>query len=134
MSWLSEAAHWLADHPAIAGGLISGGSILLAAGVVTWRLNRGMKRAEFVLGFTKQYHDILAEKHKFNQNYIRTRSAGPPPRLDAELQENDARELYRRLFGLMFDEFFAYQRGLLDQEIFAEWMKWRIDDFSGRAT
>jgi hypothetical protein len=43
----------------------------------------------------------------------------------------DANEVYRQLFGLMFDEFFSYQRHLLDQEVFSEWMKWRMDDFNG---
>lgn len=131
MSWLSEALHAVGQNPAVISGLISGTATLMAAGVVTWRLNRGMKRAEFVIGFASRYHLILHEKHKLNREYVKVRQAGPPTEHVVELEEMDAKEIYRQLFGLMFDEYFSYQRHLLDQSVFAEWMKWRMDDFNG---
>jgi hypothetical protein len=136
MSWLSQGLHLVAQTPApVASGIISGLSTLVAAGVVTWRLNRGVKRAEFVVGFTQRYHDILGDKFKVNLRYDRRR-AGNNAQVPSEtlnIEKKEAQELYRRLFGLMFDEFFAYQRHLLDQEVFAEWMKWRMDDYNGGA-
>jgi hypothetical protein len=39
--------------------------------------------------------------------------------------ELKAYELYRQLFGLMFDEFFAYKGGFLAQDALVEWMRWR---------
>ena len=132
MSWLSDGIHALGRlDPPVIGGLISGTATLIAAGVVTWRLNRGIKRAEFVLGFTQRYHSIMNEKHKLNREYVRVREGGPPTAQVFVIEAMDAKELYRQLFGLMFDEFFAYQRHLLDQAVFSEWMKWRMDDYNG---
>jgi hypothetical protein len=34
------------------------------------------------------------------------------------------------LFGLIYDEWYAYRHRFLDQGIFTEWMKWRRDDYN----
>ena len=46
---------------------------------------------------------------------------------DPNARRNAARatELYRQLFGLMFDEFFAYKGGFLARDALVEWMRWR---------
>jgi len=133
MSWLSEGIDVLASlNTPIVGGVISGTATLIAAGFVTWRLNRGIKRAEFVLQFAERYHAIMSKKHRLNKKYLQVRQSGQLTDEVRAIEAMDAKELYRQLFGLMFDEFFSYQRHLLDQEVFSEWMKWRMDDFNGR--
>jgi hypothetical protein len=133
MSWLTESVHWLVRNPPIFGGVISGGCTLLAASVITWRLTKGIKRAEFVLTFTTRYHSLLVEKHRLNKQFessrINQRTRSPP----TVEEVSDAHEFYRQFFSLMFDEYFAFRKGLLDPGIFAQWMKWRMDDYSGRA-
>ncbi len=83
-------------------------------------MNRNIKSKEFVFQFTQRYHDILGTRQGLNH-----------PRGGQTTSEADAHELYRRLFGLMYDEFYAYQHGFLDPGIFAEWMKWGRDDYKG---
>jgi hypothetical protein len=51
-------------------------------------------------------------------------TAATVTRIDPET-ELKAYELYRQLFGLMFDEFFAYKGGFLARDALVEWMRWR---------
>ena len=139
MSWLSQGIDWLGQKQGVApvlGGLIGGVCTVGAAFFVTWRLNRGVKRTEFVLAFTQRYHELLGRKFKLNQEYDELENVDPvePPDTKRErticAKQEEAKEYYRVFFGLMFDEFFAYQRHLLDPSMFAEWMKWRLDDYN----
>ncbi len=123
MSLLTQVIDFfISIPPGIAGGLISGMVTLVAAGVLTWRLDRGLKSAEFVLGFTHRYNEILNERHRLNRQFAETRQKGPPTKGTIELELADAEDFYRQFFGLMLDEFFAYRKHLLDQDIFTEWM------------
>ena len=45
------------------------------------------------------------------------------------MDEGDAHQIYFQLFGLMYDEFNAYQRNLLDEEAFVDWMVWQMYEF-----
>jgi hypothetical protein len=132
MSWLLNEFYLVVKNPApILSGIISGLFTLGAAWFITSRFNRSIKQAEFVLGFTQRYHAILGEKHKLNQAFISRRHGNRI--VDSELLElerNDAIEIYRELFSLLFDEYFAFRRHLLDEKVFCEWMKWRRDDWN----
>ncbi len=104
MSWLSQGWHWVVGNPPVLGGAISGASTLVAAWLVTARLNRGMKRADFMLGFTKRFHDLVQNIHERNQKFRRAHAAeNQMTPSDEEIA--DAHELYRQFFGLMFDEY-----------------------------
>jgi hypothetical protein len=112
MSWWNDVIIAVGGGP-VAGGIISGTATLLAATLVTWRLNRGIKRTEFVLEFTKRFSDIMSRKHKLLIE---------PPATD-ELNDKEAKEIYRLLFGLMFDEHYAYKRRFLERDLYTHWMK-----------
>lgn len=104
----------------IVGGTIAGLCTLFAAWRINSFLSREIKSKEFVFQFTQRYHDVLGTKHRLNH-----------PQPNERVTTEDAYEMYRRLFGLVFDEFYAYQHGFLDAGIFTEWMKWRRDDYQG---
>ena len=97
----------------------------LVAFFVTWRLNTAMKQTEFFLRFTERFHNILQAKHQLELKNEESLKAG---KLDLVIVKKETGELYRQLFGLMFDEFFAYRKGFLDRDAFAEWMRWRHFD------
>jgi hypothetical protein len=82
-----------------------------------------------VLEFTKRYHNILAAinavQFDLTKNPVELRKFA-----DDGIKEAAAHELYRQFFGLMFDEFVAYQHGFLGRDAFTKWMKWRNVDAS----
>lgn len=93
--------------------------------IATWRLNTAMKQTEFFLKFTERFHDILAAVDRLNLRYRHSLPTTDEERKDRETR---AHELYRQFFGLLFDEFYAYQRGFLERQVFTEWMRWRYFD------
>lgn len=132
MSWLSEGIHTLGQNPsAIIGGIVSGCFTLAAAGLVTARITREQKRTEFVLEFTKRYHEFRSAQHVQNQKFAEVQASQSAE--ISEAQRREAKNLYRQLFSLVFDEYYAYKKGFLDREVFIEWMKWRMDDYHGDA-
>ena len=86
--------------------------------------NQTTKRTEIFLEFTKRYHDIVAAinalKFDFTKNPVELRKFA-----DDDVKEEAAHEFYRQFFGLLFDEFVAYQHGFLGRHAFTKWMKWR---------
>jgi len=62
---------------------------------------------------------------------IRLAIATGAQEIKKEIAEKEATEVYRQIFGLMFDEFFAYRRGLLDCSAFIEWLRWRNHEYTG---
>jgi hypothetical protein len=114
---------WSAFMPLV-GACFTGLMTLGAAGVATWSLNRSMKRTEFFLRFTERFHNIMLSKHNLELRLAEVDDHGVK-KIKDETAKKEASELYRQLFGLMFDEFFAYRRGLLDRSAFVEWMRWR---------
>lgn len=120
--------------------LISTGSLIVTtigiALFVTQRINTSTKRTEFFLAFTGRFHEVLAAVQSLEKEIAEDPLKNPTPRegennLKAKIWQSQAHELYRQFFGLMFDEFYAYQHNFLDREIFTEWMKWRYHDANG---
>jgi hypothetical protein len=128
---LEFGTRWSVFMPLV-GACFTGLMTLGAAGVATWSLNRSMKRTEFFLKFTERFHNIMLSKHKLELSLAEVDDHGAKKTKD-EIAEKEASELYRQIFGLMFDEFFAYRRGLLDRRAFVEWMRWRNYEYKNDA-
>jgi hypothetical protein len=104
-------------------GVISGLATIFAAWLVTARLSRSSKILDLTLDFSKRYTEIRNTRYQLGVNK------------DSYIYKNNlkgAEELYTRFFQLMFDEFWAFDNNFLDRELFAEWMKWRMDDYKGK--
>jgi hypothetical protein len=117
-------------------GPITGSSIVAVVTVfvalaVTQRLATATKREEIFLGFTQRYHNILAAKHELDREITRIRLVRPYYRPD-DLQEADAHQIYFQLFGLIYDEFYAYQHNFLEAEVLVDWMTWQMHDAQGK--
>lgn len=114
--------------PLISSGLV----VVTTVGVaffVTRRINTSTKQTEFFLSFTSRFHEVLANFHALEREISEDPLKNLTPRegesdLKAKIWHNQAHELYRQLFGLMFDEFYAYHHNFIEREIFIEWMKW----------
>jgi hypothetical protein len=134
---MTNAALTIKDYFPLIGSAITVSGAGFIAYVATWSLNRSMKQTEFFLKFTERFHNILQSKHKFELSLEEKDATAQLPKISDATARKEARELYRQLFGLMFDEFFAYQRGFLARSAFIEWMRWRNyeykDDAQGHA-
>jgi hypothetical protein len=86
---------------------------------VTSALTTAIKRTDFFLDFTKRYHQIRTDAHNLDNRV----KAEPHPE-----DEGDARQIYFRLFGLMYDEVNAYQNGFLAKSVLIDWMTWQMYD------
>ena len=111
----------------IIGALIVAGTTVLVAIVVTEHLTTATKRAEFFLDFTKRYHNIIAEKHKLDRK-IKTVRQDQPQYQPNKLEQADAHQIYFQLFGLIYDEFYAFRHNFLDPEALVHWMTWQMHD------
>jgi hypothetical protein len=119
------------DFMPLFGAVIVAVTGAVVAFFVTWRLNTAMKQTEFFLRFTERFHNVLQAKHQLelkNAELLKTNT------LNQDIVKKETSELYRQLFGLMFDEFFAYRKGFLDRDAFAEWMRWRHFDHANSSS
>jgi hypothetical protein len=123
-------AEWKEFMPLV-GAVVVAVTGAVVAFFVTWRLNTAMKQTEFFLRFTERFHNILQAKHQLE---LKKKGSPDTAKLDLATVEKETRELYRQLFGLMFDEFFAYRKGFLDRDAFAEWMRWRHFEHAGTSS
>jgi hypothetical protein len=118
---------WLQRWQTLIGSVLA---VLATAGVawlVTEKLNTSIKRTEFFVDFTKRYHVIRVEGHKLDNN-IKVRRQNDPKYSLTDIEKSDAHQIYFQLFGLIYDEFYAYRGNFLDPEIFVDWMAWHVVD------
>jgi hypothetical protein len=106
----------------ISGSLIVALVTLAVAFVVTQRLTTATKRTEFFLEFTKRYQSIYTEKRNLDRNVQIARQNVSTYQPNA-VEEGDANLLFYQLFGLIYDEFYAYQHNFLEPEVFVQWMR-----------
>src|ERR1700745_435560 len=116
----SSSMTHLQNWQSLIAALINAAIVISVAIWVQYGLTASVERTEFFLTFTKRYHDVRGDAHKLS-NKVKT-DPGP-------LDEGDAHQIYFQLFGLMYDEFNAYQRNLLDEEAFVDWMVWQMYEF-----
>jgi hypothetical protein len=113
----------LKDWQPLIGTALNVATVVIIAICVTSALTAATKRTEFFFEFTKRYHAIRTGAHELD-NRVKTK---PNPLLD----EGDAHQIYFQLFGLMYDEISASQKGFLDKEVLVEWMTWQMHDYAG---
>jgi hypothetical protein len=121
-------AHRWKDIMPLVGAVIIATTAATVAFLATWRLNKVMKQTEVFLKFTERYHNIMLAKHQLELRNDE-KNADQTSKPGDEQVKKEAYELYRQYFGLMFDEFFSYQRGFLACDLFVEWMMWRHHEY-----
>src|SRR5215471_14627311 len=103
----------LHEWQSLISALISSVVTVTIAIWVTSALTTAIKRTDFFLDFTKRYHQIRIDAHELDN---RVKAKQNPE------DEGDARQIYFRLFGLMYDEVHAYQEGFLAKSVLVDWM------------
>ena len=88
-----------------------------------------MKSAEFFLKFTERYHVLLSNAHKLKLGWPPKKGTSNDTSKQSKLDKkfnrkiaegkDNAHEFYRQFFGLMFDEFIAYNHHFLDKSTMA---------------
>jgi hypothetical protein len=94
---------------------------------VTTAITNSQKRTEFFLEFTKRYLGIVDKAHKLNKE-IANKHATDTKYQPSFIEEGTAREIYFELFGLIYDEYYAYQSCFLDQKTIVNWLTWQMHD------
>jgi hypothetical protein len=96
-------------------------SAALSTSESTTKVPDSTKRTEVFLGFTKRYDDILVAAHDLDKRVKTQKSPS---------DEDDAHEIYRKLFSLMYDEIKVYQEKLLSKEVLVDWMTWQMSEYT----
>lgn len=117
--------HELHEWQSLAGAVIGAATATVIAVLVTKRITTAAKRTDLFLDFTKRYHAIRVEMHKLDTSFNRKRQLHSGHRPDP-FEQGDAHQIYFQLFGLVYDEYFAFQAGFLDEKIFADWITWQM--------
>src|SRR5262249_60158927 len=75
----------------------------------------------FFLAFTKSYNDILDAAQDLDK-MVKTQKSPS--------DEDEAHQIYFKLFGLMYDEIYAYKEKLLPKETLVDWMTWQMNEYT----
>jgi len=119
--------------PAILGALFGAGVTSLVVLHVAKRYTKQMRMYESTLEFSKRFGELIKEQSELNNKYVETRSTDqmqntlPTPR-----EANDAKTWWSRFFDLMVYEYDFFMEGLLWDERFAEWMRWRWHEYNAQ--
>jgi hypothetical protein len=125
----SSFTKWLHEWETLIATFINAVIVIGVAIFVTSAVTNSQKRTEFFLDFTKRYHGILGGAHKLN-NEIATKHPADASYQPSRAEEGDAHQIYFQLFGLIYDEYYAYRNRFLDQETITDWLTWQMHDFN----
>jgi hypothetical protein len=108
----------------------------LIAVLVTKRLAREerkrdnrLKRIESTLEFSRRFQELIRDRRHLNRKY----SDAHEEKKDAQptsAEKDEGLVWWWAFFDLMLYQFDFFQRGLIREERFIEWMRWRWYDFN----
>jgi hypothetical protein len=127
----SSFRKWLHEWETLIVALINAFIVVGVAIFVTSAVTNSQKRTEFFMNFTKKYQDILFNAHR-KSNEIATKHLADASYQLSRADEGDAHQIYFQLFGLIYDEYTAYQNNFLDDETITNWLTWQMHDFNDK--
>ena len=104
----------------IIGALISGGATVAIGLFITHRLTYAAKQTDMMVTFARRFGEVCEHQDKFNDAGDHTHPS--------EIDSRQAGRIYREYFTLLFDEFYAFQKGFLDPDVFSLWMAYCVGD------
>jgi hypothetical protein len=119
--------------PAILGALAGATVTSTIVVYVAKRYTKRMRMIESTLEFSKRFGELINEQTELNNGFLESRSSDqkasmlPSPR-----ETNDAKAWWWRFFDLMVYEYDFFMEGLLWDERFAEWMRWRWYEYNAK--
>jgi hypothetical protein len=112
---------WPGDAP-IFGALVAGIFAFVIAEIYTKRL----KQIEATLEFSKRFHELIQQQRVINRRYKEDRTKTG---YISDIDQEDAKAWWWRVFDLMLYEYDFYQKGMVRKKRFEEWMVWRWHDY-----
>lgn len=105
----------------------------LFAATAAWRIaaryTKSIKTTEATFEFSKRFQELLQKQLELNKEYKAVFKDCTPP---IEEDDSDAIVWWWRFFDLMLYEFQFFRDGLVVEDRFIEWMKWRRYDFNSK--
>jgi hypothetical protein len=87
-----------------------------------------IKRIESTLEFSKRFQELIRDRRELNRKFSDAhkgnKDAEPTP-----AEKDEGLDWWWAFFDLILYEFDFFQRGLVSEERFIEWMRWRWYDF-----
>jgi hypothetical protein len=124
--WWAWWVWWACKYPGLGGifgAIVSSGSLLWIAHHYT----KSLRKSEATLEFSKRFQDLIRDQLELNKKFLEHRNGVP----NINVGDADAVVWWWRFFDLMLYEFKFFQQGLISEDRFVEWMKWRRHDHSG---
>jgi hypothetical protein len=116
------------------GGLVTPIVVLGIALYLTPRFERKkkesddrVKRIESTLKFSDRFQELIRDQRELNRKYSDTPAGKDPKPTPADIEEG--RAWWWSFFDLQMYEFDFFQSGLVREERFIEWMRFRWHDF-----
>jgi len=131
--WISPLL-WPGLAP-IVGAAVAGG----AAWWIAERYTRRLKQIEATLEFSKRFHELIQQQRALNAKYEETLAKSSEAKTEATTKElartlkiakDDAKAWWWRFFDLLLYEYDFYQKRMVRERRFQEWMIWRWHDFN----
>jgi hypothetical protein len=126
-SLFSKFKKWLHEWEHLIGTILTLIATFIIAIFVTNAVTNSQKQTEFFLDFTKRYQGIIDKEQKLNKEIANKHSTDLKYQPNS-IEEGDARQIYFELFGLIYDEYTAYQAGFLDPKTIVNWLTWQVHD------
>jgi hypothetical protein len=116
---------------ALSGAGVTGYILIYIARSYTGRL----KMIESTFEFSKRFGELLQLQSELNNDYLNARKEEGTKCVPTTLVEiNKARTWWWRFFDLMVYEYDFFKNGLLWNERYIEWMKWRWHDYNDKGS
>jgi hypothetical protein len=113
---------------ALTSAAIGAWVVRLVAKHFTWRL----KMIESTLEFSKRFGELIKEQSNLNQAYAKARTTQTQISPPTNLETDEALVWWWRFYNLVLYEYDFFRQGLVWDERFIQWMKWRWYEFNAQ--
>ena len=132
MSLLSQWVHankeTLVTMAPFAGATITA-TVLVLTFYGTVRMTKSLRKSDMAVQFGDDFNELMEKKHK-----LLTRQVTEPNGWQAPAGRNflqvEAYHYYAQFFAFQFTEFYAYQSGYIERDVFSIWVRSRRREFN----
>ena len=96
--------------------------------LATLRLTKELKKTDLMMDCNRRFDQLTELAHEINQK-IFERRLKDPGYAPSKQEQTEARYYFQRFFSLQFDQFNAYQQGVIDKKLFHYWMRSREREY-----
>ena len=115
-----------AGSPSWAGPIIGAAMTGGCALIVGWLVSHGIGRVNCLVHFTDRFQQLTHAMYELNKEFLLEGRAQNGAGQEKLRFKADAMALYRQMFSLLMDEFFALTQGMVTEDQMTEWMLWTL--------